>query len=99
MAAGLRSPALERRFIPSAGVTWGELVRDVTELAEQRHKFQKRTKPFKPGVTGLVAKWFADGRRAASIKTEEIEAHLKATKTASTFNRRRTAVHHRSIAA
>jgi integrase len=86
-----KAAVIERRFVPTSGVLWDELVADVLAVKEQEHRFAKIAKPFKPGNYAIIRRWFA-GRRADSITNDEIRQRLADAKSPGTYNRKRNSL-------
>jgi len=88
-----RTEVAERRFFPSANVTFDELIKDAIAEAKRSYAL-KKIKKHTTYRYRLLGEWFK-GRKASSIKKEEIDKKLSDhCHTPANFNRYRNSLSH-----
>jgi hypothetical protein len=94
VAAKRRTEVAERRFFPSANISFDELVKDVLAEARRNHAVKGSKNKLRTYRYRIVGEWFK-GREAASITPGEIDKKLAENcKTPANFNRYRVAMSH-----
>lgn len=89
-----RTDVAERRFFPTTGVLFEEIVNDTIALNKAAFKRKQPQRQFKAGNYGIIKTWFAGGA-ADSITPSEIAARLNNhTNSPATFSRFRVAISH-----
>jgi site-specific recombinase XerD len=94
VCAKRRTEVAERRFFPGSNVSFDDLIKDVIAEARRHHALKRSKKQLCVYRYRILGEWFK-GRKASSIKPEEIDKKLSEhCRTPANFNRYRNSLSH-----
>jgi site-specific recombinase XerD len=94
VCAKRRTEVAERRFFPGSNIGFDELIKDVIAEARRHHALKRSKKQLCAYRYRILGEWFK-GRKASSIKPEEIDKKLSDhCRTPANFNRYRNSLSH-----
>jgi len=89
-----RTEVAERRFFPGSNVTFDELIKDVIAESRRHYALKRSKRQLCTYRYRILGEWFK-GRRASSIRPEEIDKKLSDhCQTPANFNRYRNSLSH-----